>query len=214
MRRTWCCPMNYEREDCERVVPRARICELLKAEGHLAEVNGKGNVVVSCPWPAMEEGRKRAVSRKWLTEERRKLGAWRKTIHRRVSQLSGGVWVTVKEQSGPVVMLRMCKRCDKPMRCPGMKEGCECACLRCQVSHHDVCDYVLVCSLAVVPRGRLNRRGMEATQCVVAAETVLMARARHGNVWSCVPTDVVHLILNIVLKPSRLCLRRKQAEWS
>ncbi len=222
--------MEGEREDCERVVSRAHICEVLKQEGHKAELDSKGNVVVTCPWVPMEEGRKWDVTREWVTAERKKLAAWRKSIHRRVAHLSGDVWVTVKEQSGPAVQLRVCQKCDRPIKCLGNEVGCRCDCSTCQVHHHDVCDYgcingrgcrranervfdqVVVRALAIVPRSKLNQRGIDATRSLLAAETVLLARKRRGNVWSNVPTDVVLLILNRILQPCKLRIRRKRAE--
>ncbi len=222
--------MEGEREDCERVVSRAHICEVLKQEGHKAELGSKGNVVVTCPWDLMEEGRTWDVSWKWLIEQRKKLSAWRKSVHERVARLSGGAWMTVKEQSGHTMMLRVCARCRKRIKCLGSEVNCRCMCYRCEQEKHPACescrktggvcrrtnervfDQVVVCALAIVPRSKLNQRGIDATRSLLAAETVLLARKRRGNVWSNVPTDVVLLILNRILQPCKLRIRRKRAE--
>ncbi len=66
-------------EEREVVVSRARVCEVLVQEGHVASMDANGNVVVRFPHALCN--RSVAMRHEHLVEERRMLAAWRKSVH-------------------------------------------------------------------------------------------------------------------------------------
>jgi hypothetical protein len=201
--------MDDDAENKRRVVSRAEVCAVLVAEGHDAKLDKEGNVVVT-------NERDLELPPKELVSQ---LGAWRKSVHRRVAQLTRGQWVTVKRRTGPWET-QWCKRCKTSMR----GRFCQCGCDRamfiypvlhcrkgngreCSEMHVMLYDTVVVCAMAVVPRAKLNLKGIRENNAVFAAETLLMDRKR-GGAWGSFPIDVALLILNLVLKEFKLHVRR------
>ncbi len=190
-----------------------------------------GNVVVHCPFDTLVDGKD--VTTQWLLEEQKKLSKWRKSIHRRVAALAKGEWVTVKAASGPMRSIGICKWCNRPLRCRPDLGICSCECRRCEVTdEHEDCyklcrekgrrckvkyvavyDCVVVCSVAMVPRRKLNYKAMAATNAIVSCELILMARKMSSGTWRSVPLDVTLMILNLVLWPHKLRLRRRYAVY-
>lgn len=134
----------------------------------------------------------------------------------------------MKHASAVAQRSRLWGVCLGGIECSQGKLECWCDCNRCgEHEHHDcrqrcgkggfcrpswehVFDCVLVCPLAVVSRSRLNERGAAATRAALAAETVLMARARREGMWSGMPRDVALLIANMLLLPCGLRVRRRR----
>ncbi len=220
-------------EDRERVMSRARLCELLQGQGFDAELDGRGDVVVRYTGVLLHRPSMHNVE--WLERERQTLAAWRKTVHQAVARMCRCAWVTVKAASQPAQRTRGCGRCQGGMACLRGRpehEECLCRCHDCDElgSHRDcsvhcakggfcrphyerVLDTVRVCSAAVVQRSRINEKGAAATRAALAAETVLMARARGEGPWGRLPRDVALLIANMMLGECRLHVRRRRDEW-
>lgn len=203
------------------VISRAQVCEQLKKEGYLAEMDAKGNVVVSCPDEGFREGfdwtLKEAV--KW---EQKRLSKWRKQVHERVLHICEGAWVSVKQARQ--VRTNICRRCHKRVEDYTTKE-CPCtscrdryvwACLNkcsfggggpCKGKYVAVFDKVLVTSLARVSRAVLLRRA--SSLAVLAAELLLMDWRRPRSAFAAFPRDLLYYVLNIFLANYNLHVKRK-----
>jgi hypothetical protein len=93
-------------ENKRHVVSRAKVCRLLVEEGRNAQLDKKGNVVVTSSMPGL-------VVPCTLSEHRvkeKQLSVWRQAIHTRAAELGRGEWVSVKGP-GLLVELSQCRFC-------------------------------------------------------------------------------------------------------
>lgn len=86
--------------------------------------------------------------------------------------------------------------------CPAGRGG------RCKPKYVTVYDRVIVTSMALIPRAKLNLQKKDRFATVMKAEMVL-ADWNRGGVFRVLPKDVLYHLLNVLLRAHGLQVRKK-----